>query len=282
MRRRGHGLLLPGVALTVLALVGVFVMFSAGMPALPEHVPGFAVRAQNDRSGSIHVPASRTPSAPPSPSSSARPPATRSPSATPSPARTRAASPPPATSRPATPPPTRPSTRPPSQPAPPSCTPGSAVLAAVADAYVDQSSPSHSYGSSPNLFVASRDKERNRRGLVRFALPSIPAGCSLRGATLTLTAKEATGRRLVVARASRAWHEGRVTWATAPGTTGTAVGATVSGPRVQWVVTDLVRAGAANGFVLRDAAENGSRETVQANFSSRDGRNPPTLTLRWS
>jgi hypothetical protein len=179
--------------------------------------------------------------------------------------------------------PTSPSTASPA-PTSPACRAGSATLAATADAYVDQALPDRSYGAAANLLVTSRGRERNRRALVRFALPAIPSGCTLSSATFTLTAKQASGRRLVVARAASAWTES-VTWNTAPAVTGASIGATVTGTTVSWTVTSLVsamRSAGTYGFVIRDASEDARGVGAQTDFAARTAGSGPVLTVRWS
>lgn len=49
----------------------------------------------------------------------------------------------------------------------------------------------------------------NARALVRFALPTLPAGCSVTSATLTLyAASHKSGRTLQALRVTSAWTEG--------------------------------------------------------------------------
>ena len=298
MRGRSGGLWLPALVLTALAVIGVVVLLAVGAPVVPRNLPGFLVRDEdNTDRRSVRVTPSRTPSpsATPTPSGSPTPsgagtvpsPTTGPTGATGSPGgpgtrptptgSPRPSSPPATTTRPPQPPTTSPS---------PKCTPGSVTVTADADTYVDQSAPTQNFGSAANLLVASRDRERNRRALVRFALPSIPSGCTLRTATLTLTAKEASGRQLVVTRAAAAWSEGSVTWGNAPGPSGSSsAAATVSGGKVGWSVTALVSAMRANGnygFLVRDANENARGNGEQTNFSSRTGNGAPALYLRWS
>jgi hypothetical protein len=181
-----------------------------------------------------------------------------------------------------------PSTAPPA-PAPsaqpkPTCRAGSATLRPTADAYVDQAFPTRNFGSDADLLVAGRDKHRNRRALLRFTVPAVPHGCTLRVATLTLTAKTATDRRLVVTRTSGAWSEGGVTWNSRPAATGPASSAVVRASSASWAVAGQLAAVASGGpvsFALRDAGEDRS-DGGQTNFSDRDGRKTPTLVLRWS
>lgn len=286
MRRRVNGLLVPGILLTVLASVGVAALLLAGVPVLPDGIPSISLSGESHerRRASVDVTASASPRprtpAPTTPPAPPKPPATGRPNApVAGPTTTRPAAPPPSkTARPARPPATTP-VKPAATTAP--CKPGTVTLPAVADAYVDQSSPGKNYDGG-NLFVASRDKGRNRRALVRFAMPAVPKGCTLRSAALTLAAKDTTGRRLLVARAGGAWSESRVTWSTAPKPTGAPAAARLNSARIAWDVTGHVLAGAARGFVVYDAAESSKTETTQANFGDRDSRTPPVLTIRWS
>lgn len=273
MRRNANGVVLSGVLLTVLACLGVVLLFVAGAP-LTEHLPGFSVAA--DRGGRRpHAAVSVAPSPSPTPTRTTAPPRTQQP-VRPEPARTAK----PTATQTAKPKPKPTATRTAAR-----CTAGSATVRAVADTYVDQASARQNFGRDNTLQVTSRDKGRNRRTLLRFALPTVPDGCALRSATLAVTARDVTQRRIVVSRAARGWNEYGVTWATAPGATGTATGATVSRGRVAWDVTAHVmgmRTYGNDGFVLRDAAENTKGKGQQTGFASRTSKTPPTLTIRWA
>ncbi|HEX8001609.1 MAG TPA: DNRLRE domain-containing protein [Mycobacteriales bacterium] len=275
MATRRRGFLLPGFLLTLLACLGVTAIVLHASGTLPEAVPILRTGAAPRRTNGVTVP--------PSPTRTASPPVTAAPGGTAGPGRTagpewtagpgRTAAPG-RTAGPvvptATPPGTPPATVPP-------CRAGAATVRAVADAYVDQASPGKSFGTADRVVVASRDRDRNARGLVRFALPAVPEGCTLRGATLTMTTPDPTGRRVLVARAARAWSES-VTWATAPAPAGAATGATVSSATVRWSLP--ASAVSANGFVLWDAAENARGAGATTAFASRASR-PATLTVRW-
>lgn len=160
------------------------------------------------------------------------------------------------------------------------CTPSTVTLSAVADATVDQASPGTPFGADPTLKVRAATilpllelLDTNARTLVRFTLPTVPDLCSVTSATLRLNATSAVGgRTLAVLRASASWTEGAVTWATQPGTTGTAV-TTASGTGWRsWTVTAHVIAmygGADNGFVVRDTAESPLLQSYTQIFASR-------------
>lgn len=286
MRRRTGGLLLPGLVLTALALAGVLILLAVGAPIVPRRLPGLPVNAQDERR-SVPVPSRSnrpTPSVTPTPTPTPSEPTVAPTTLAPDEPRTSATARPTATrtsARPTTRPTAAPTT---TAPPPPRCKAGSATFAAAADTYVDQASTGQSFGAMDNLLVTSRDKQRNRRALVRFALPAIPSGCTLRSATFTLTAKDVTGQRLLVSRASRAWTES-VTWNTAPAPSGTAVAATVSARTVSWTVTSLVAAqlgGGNYGFVVKAATENARGAGEQTNFAARTAPSGPSLVLRWS
>jgi hypothetical protein len=269
VRRNANGVLLSGILLTVLACLGVVVLFVAGAP-VADRLPGFSVSAGRAPRPRVAVSVAPTPTRSPTRAPTTPPPAVR-----PGPARTAKPTPPRTTAKP----------RPRATRTAAGCRAGSATVRAIADTYVDQSRARQSFGRDNALQVTSRDKSRNRRALVRFALPRVPHGCTLRSATLVLTARDVTRRRVVVSRAARGWNEYGVTWATAPGSTGTASGTTVSRSRVAWDVTSQVvamRAYGNTGFVIRDAAENAKGKGRKTGFAARTSKTPPLLTLRWS
>lgn len=160
------------------------------------------------------------------------------------------------------------------------CTPSSATVAATTDATVDQAAATTNYGSDPLLKVRAATilpvltlLDTNARTLIRFPLPTVPDLCAVTGATLRLHAGAAAGgRTLEVLRATAAWTEGTVTWATQPGTTGTAVTTTSGSGWRTWTVTAHVTAmysGSNHGFVVRDAAESPVLQSYQQDFAGR-------------
>ncbi|HVF04428.1 MAG TPA: DNRLRE domain-containing protein [Frankiaceae bacterium] len=306
MRRGVDGLLVPGLLLTLLAVAGVTLLLATGAPVLPRHLPGVPVNARNERR-SVHVapspepgnaadPGAAPPGPPgaptatsPAPSRDGRPAGPTEPSRAGRPRATTTATTPsaPGQPQPSAARPTRsgdattPATN---EPVAPACRAGAATVVPVADTYVDQAEPDRGYGGAGELHVTSRGRERNRRALVRFTLPAIPDGCSLASATLTLTAQQASGRRLLVARAGRGWAES-VTWQAAPAPAGASIGATVSAARVSWGVTSLVaamRTYGNHGFLLRDASEGARGAGEHTVFRARTTGAPPTLTVRWA
>jgi hypothetical protein len=154
----------------------------------------------------------------------------------------------------------------------------------AADAWVDQGSTSNNLGSDSILKVQSKGPSINFRALVRFSLPAVPAGCALESATLRLyTASATTGRTLQALRVAGNWSESGVTWANQPSTTGAAATTASGAGYREWNVDSQVQemyAGVNNGFVVRDAIENGGGAEQQ--FHSREkGQSPPQLVLRF-
>lgn len=279
VQRKRSGFLLPGIVLTALACIGVVMLIASAVGVLPDELPVLrSSRTAPRRNANVTVPPPTT--RPPSPTKSATP------SFSPSP--TRSATPSPTGPRPTvTASPTRtatvaPTTRPPATtPPPPSCKPGSATATAVADAYVDQDKPTQNYGTSDTLLVRSRERQRNTRAVLRFPMPTVPKGCTVTGGTLTMTALDVTGRRLLVARGTKAWAESSVTWGNGPWPTGSATGATVSSTRVVWSLPASTVT-SAYGLVVYDSAENARGAGVQTRLASRTARGAPTLTIRWA
>jgi hypothetical protein len=173
-----------------------------------------------------------------------------------------------------------------STPADPGCaSPGSQTLTTPsADSWIDQSDPTKNNGTDSNLFVQSKTPNLNQRTLVMFALPALPAGCSVTSATLQLYAKSTEGTRTIEAyRADASRSETAVTWNNRPGTTGVpATSASGLGWR-SWSVTAIFQSmySAANhGFVLKDQTEEVG--SFRQNYSSReDTPNDPQLVVNW-
>ena len=173
------------------------------------------------------------------------------------------------------------------------CVGSTAVIQASADAYVVETSsgsgspPDEEHGSASytSFYVQTPSGDR-QHSLVNFALPTVPAGCSITSATLAVTTiSGATGRILTATRAATSWTEA-VTWNTGqPATTGTAATAastaTVNAV-VSWTVTSQVQAmypSSAFGFVVKDSVETWGSGTQR--YHSRTGTvgKRPTLTV---
>ena len=73
-------------------------------------------------------------------------------------------------------------------------------MTADADSWVAQNTPAATNGASPSLAVRSK-QSANQRALVHFALPAVPAGCTVTDAMLRFNATSATkGRTLQAVR----------------------------------------------------------------------------------
>ena len=181
----------------------------------------------------------------------------------------------------------------PSAPPPPSCTPGSQTVTADKDTWVYEGAPTTNgdalVGSNVDLFVQSRDGSRDARALLSFPLPSIPAECSLSGATLRFYNEAPTSSRTIdVYQLGGAWNETTVTWNTQPATSGSAAqSVTTSTAGYQtWTVTTQVSAmyaGTNHGFLVRDNSEGSGTQRLQTYRSREDtGGTPPELVVSWS
>ncbi|MGH3713006.1 MAG: DUF7594 domain-containing protein [Micromonosporaceae bacterium] len=161
----------------------------------------------------------------------------------------------------------------------PSC--GSVRVTAAADAWIAQNAPATNFGKDSALRVRSKSYA-NARTLVRFALPAVPAGCKVTGATLRLYAAAAAGgRTLRVSPLTATWSEGAVTWSNRPaGGSGAAYASSRTG-WTAWSVTTQVTgayAGPLHGFLVRDATEGGAG--YEQRFHSREnGINRPELVI---
>jgi predicted ribosomally synthesized peptide with SipW-like signal peptide len=163
---------------------------------------------------------------------------------------------------------------------------------AQADTWADQATPdvaSEDSGADQDvdLHVRSQSGSANRRAYLRFPLSTIPNGCRVTNAVLTMsqtTTQNGGTRTMDVYRAASDWSEPSLSWNNAPSPTGPAVGArnaVSSGQSVTWDVTSLVRSQYSTndyGFVLRDHDEDASTASEQT-FASRDGGVSPAPQL---
>lgn len=174
-------------------------------------------------------------------------------------------------------------TTPPTTPPGGSCTAGPATVTASADSWIMQKDPGKNNGSDSALKVTTKGGE-NTRALVRFTLPTAPAGCQIVGAELRLyNNSPKSGHTVQVFRLGGSWTENGVTWNNAPATTGSAVTATVPGSAgwMTWNVTSMVQAGAANGFLVRMQNESGNGDEQQFNSREKGSDNPPRLVITY-
>ncbi len=167
--------------------------------------------------------------------------------------------------------------------------PGSSTQHVIADARVEQDNPTNNFSGNNELDVRS-DLGKNKRSYLTVALPIIPDGCSLSGATLHLTTRTSkTGRTILAQRASAAVDPATVTWATQPATSG-ALGSgpsTGNGPTpidVLGPVQELYTLGN-TGLQLRDSVEDESTSS-ENRFHSLESRpypdaEGPRLEVTW-
>lgn len=168
------------------------------------------------------------------------------------------------------------------------CTAGSQTVTANLDTYVDQNDPANSFDTNTALVVRTwkaGPNSRNARTLVRFPLPTLPSGCTVSSATLTLTTTTGTaGRTLQAFRATAAWSD-TTTWTTQPATTGTAATtASAASGAVSFNVTTQTQAlyaGTNNGFLVRDSVEDAGN-IAQTFASSEAASGQPTLAVSWN
>jgi large repetitive protein len=161
--------------------------------------------------------------------------------------------------------------------------PGSQTAASSADSWINQGSASSNFGTDAIIKVKSQSGNNNNRSLIRFTLPAVPSGCTLTQAQLRLYASSATtGRTLQALRINAAWTENGVMWSNQPATTGAAATTTSGTGYRTWTVTTQVAAmysGTNNGFLIRDATENGTGQEQQFHAREKAPDNPPQLVL---
>ena len=167
--------------------------------------------------------------------------------------------------------------------APQGCGPA-ATIAAAADAWIDENSPTNNKGGDSILKVQSKGPRDNFRALVRFALPPVPQGCAVQSATLRLyAASPKTGRTLHALPLASSWLENQVNWSNQPLTTGSAAATPSAAGYLEWNVTSQLHAmyGTSNhGFLIRDALEG---QDAEQQFHAREkGENPPQLVVRFA
>jgi large repetitive protein len=164
-----------------------------------------------------------------------------------------------------------------------SCTASTVTVNPVADSWMLQSSPDSNYGNDSILKLDSKSGG-NARALVRFNLPTIPAGCDVVTAKLRLYASSyKDGRTLQAIPLGASWLESSVTWNNQPATSGTAASTTSGFGYREWAVTSQVQAmyapGANNGFLIRDASENGGGLDQGLHSREKLTDNPPQLVI---
>ena len=165
----------------------------------------------------------------------------------------------------------------------PACT--AATVGADRDSWVLQSAAGNNFGNDSVLKMESKSGSNNARSLVRFNLPTVPAGCTVTNVKLRLYASSYTsGRTLQAFRLNGNWTETAVTWGNQPTTTGSAATAPSrsSAGYVEWTVTSQVQSmysGANHGFLIRDASENGGGFKQEFHSREKAPDNPPQLVV---
>jgi large repetitive protein len=168
-----------------------------------------------------------------------------------------------------------------------SCTAGSVTVTSMADSWVLQSDAAKNNGADSVLKVDSKSGNSNARALVRFNLPTLPAGCDVVTAKLRLyAASYKDGRTLQAIPLAAAWSETTVTWGTQPATTGTAATTPSGFGYRDWTVTTQIQGmyapgGVNHGFLIRDASENGGGFDQAFNSREKLTDNPPQLVISY-
>ncbi len=151
--------------------------------------------------------------------------------------------------------------------------PATLILTPAADAYTNASNPNSNYGSSTSFRL---DSSPLQVGYVRFDVPDL-GGQQIVGAQLLFYANSgsASGYELMQL-ADTNWDESSITYNTAPAAGGL-LGAASPFSSGFWVtidVTSYVTGAGPLGFVLNPIS------STAINLSSKEGANPPELTLQ--
>jgi hypothetical protein len=156
------------------------------------------------------------------------------------------------------------------------------TVGAAADSWILQDSASQNYGTDSGLKVDTKSGA-NARAVYRFNLPAIPAGCQVTSAKLRLYATSyKTGRTLQALRLGATWTENLINWNNQPVTVGTAATTASGSGYREWDVLAHVQemyAGANNGWLIRDAVENGSGLDQVFHSREKGSDNPPRLVI---
>jgi hypothetical protein len=171
---------------------------------------------------------------------------------------------------------------------PQGCTAAPVTASAERDTWVLESSPTGTFGTDSILKVDSK-AGGNARALVRFNLPTIPAGCQITGATLRLySGSYKEGRTLQAVRLNGSgpvWMDNNVTWSNQPapatGVTPALAQSRSSAGYVDWNVTAQMAGmyGNNKGFLIRDANENGGGMEQGFHSLEKGADNPPQLVI---
>ncbi len=165
------------------------------------------------------------------------------------------------------------------------------TLYPVADAFTTQYVPGQNFGSAESLAVGSTAVTGGLKGYawLRFDLPILPAGTTIRSAQLQLYLTQwgdDAAHTIDVYPATESWEESTIHWSNQPdwGALAAAEAVTPSNRYKSWNVQQLVQdwvAGAStnHGVVLRPAV----MEICQLIFNSRDAQaNRPLLVIEYA
>ncbi|MPZ69634.1 MAG: DNRLRE domain-containing protein [Actinobacteria bacterium] len=168
------------------------------------------------------------------------------------------------------------------------CSAPATTLYSSGDATVSQQYPTYTFGTpSQTIAGVNSSSGANARFLVRFDLPTAPAGCTVGTATLNVYDRgpSSSSRTIDAYQANASWSDTSVTWNNQPATTGLSVSASspASAGWMSWGVGSLVQAqyaGSNNGFLLKDSVENDANQFNQ--FDVQELANDPTLVITWA
>jgi hypothetical protein len=147
----------------------------------------------------------------------------------------------------------------------------------VADSYTSQAAKTTNFGSETTMTSGGATR-KVKRVYLRFTVADIPAGATVTGARLVMTALNSSGIQPVLKRQTTgSWTESTLTYANAPslGTTITTPPAVKAGP-VTFQVQNVVKG---NGTFAFGIQQGSSKET---SWSSREGTKPPQLIVTYS
>ena len=146
--------------------------------------------------------------------------------------------------------------------------PAPVTLVADADAWLDENSSTTNKGDDSILKVQSKAPRDNFRAVLHFPIPSLPSGCVVESATLSVYAASASpDRTLEVRRLAAAWSESTVTWGNQPETVGAAVTAGSGTGYRDWDVT-VARSGMGTPAAPTTASCSATRKAATASSSS--------------
>ncbi len=167
-------------------------------------------------------------------------------------------------------------------------TPVVQVVRASADAWVNASAPTRSYGGASNLSTRGTP---GAAAYLKFVLPAAPAGHTLASIVLTVRTMSTTGSGTSCAQTVRltsdGWSETSLTWNGRPSTTGTQVGAIGAAPalkaayRISLVTATTMAARTASGHLNLALVAAGSDLWTIASTQNPATGVAPTLTLTY-